>query len=239
MKTYIITLTYLDIPLLEYSLDRFYKTTELKDSEHILIDHLWPIDHWNHRRGILNLAEHYGCKVMTPYKNMGGHGGFNWTLQNLPLQEDDIIITYDGDSNPQTPGWDVAMRNLLSLDPSYAWVSLWIDTELNTKNWVRRPTRTCYHIVKPAQGIEMMNVTGWKYSFLKKVGLMKAAYQYYGQVESPMHQASEQLKLQWGYLRDYTEKPRPFDADARYQAWKAAHLSGAFKGNFDEYFKTL
>jgi hypothetical protein len=233
----VITLTYLDLPLLEFSLERFYATSSLYQKEHILIDHHWPLDYWNHRHGVLRLAEKYGCKVMSPYRNLGGHGGYNWAIKNLPIDPHDIVITYDGDSNPVSYGWDFALVSLLTHDPAYAAASLFIDAELSTQDWMRYTTRAGLDVMKPKVGIEMINVTAWRAQFIQQVQGIQGEHRFYGQIEAPMFELMKTHQKLHGYLADYKEVPRPFQPDARYQAWKDAHVRDYFRGNFDEWLR--
>lgn len=235
MKTWVITLTHLDLPILEKSLEAFKQTASMQRTTHILCDHHWPIDYWNHRRSILTLAEKHGCKVMAPFQNRGAHGGYNWVLNNIPIEDDDMVICFDGDSMPLNPGWDEAMRKVMEQDPEYGALFLSFNFEVNCKNWVLHTTRAGINIVKPQSGIEMINVSAWRYSFLKRVGLFQANYKYYGQVEGPMFEHLILQGLKWGYLDDYKEGHRPGETDPRYRQWKADHLTHKFSGNFEEW----
>lgn len=235
MKTWVVTLTHTDLSLLESSLKSFYETAT-GGYEHILLDHHWPIDYWAHRHAILRLAEKYGCKVMSNYENVGGHGGLNWVMRNLPLADDDLVMNFDGDSFPVNPGWDVAMTKAMS-DHRFGYVSLFIDVDLNCKHWPEEPSTSGIKMVRAGTGIEMINISMFRYSFLKEVGLLQAQYKYYGQVEAPMMALLQQRGLKHGYLADFKEVGRAYHPNQVYTDWKRDHVSGIFPGNFREYYE--
>lgn len=239
MNVWKITLAYLDAPLLEASLKAHHEMSSPElGVQKVLVDHCWPINPWNHRRSILDLAEGYGYAVIAPFQNMGAHGGFNWAFRNLPIADDDLVIGADGDSIPTTPGWEAAIVKAMQ-DPRFGALSLFLDVPgLLTQEWA--PIVTPFsdvQIVKPAHGgLEMFDVTIWRASFLKACGGILAGSKYYGFVEGPTMNAMKTACLMHGYTRDYKEILRPFDADPRYQKWKAAHVGG-YQGNFDQWLK--
>lgn len=235
MRVWAITLTHVDLPLLEYSLGKFYETINRSFlHKHVLVDHHWPLDYWNHRRSVLHLAEKYGCSVIAPYQNMGAHGGYNWAMSQIHgLVDDDLILGYDADSNPQVQDWNRAMVEVLE-DKQYAAVSLSINADLNTKSW-EDETVNGVIVKRPAHGcIEMFNVTMWRLKFLQSTQGLRANSIHYGLVEGPMFYAMREQGLKHGYLKNFHEDLKPFEPDARYQLWKNAHLCG-YKWNFDQY----
>ncbi len=233
MKLWVITLAHVDAPILESSLAAYYATADRIHHAHILLDHHWPINYWAHRKRILELGEQYDCKVMAPYENMGSHNGYNWTFGCLRIADEDYILTYDSDSMPVTKGWDSAMVKVLDTDPKFAAVSLSINADLACKNWAEEDVGGI--VVKhPAEGIEMINVTMWRFSFIKQVGGIGGS-NFYGYTEHAMFQPMAELGLKHGYLRDYSENPRPVEPHPVYLEWKREHVAFRFTGNFDAY----
>lgn len=235
MKVWMATMGYVPIEVLQNSLAQVY-ATRTTEHEHIVVDHHWPLDTFTHSGAILIGAQRYGYKIMRPYQNLGGHGGYNWLLQNIPIEDDDLFITVDGDSCPVARGWDKALVGAMELNPNYAAMSLMIDADLFTKNWLPMAAFD-FHVVRSEHGREMMNITAWRYSFLKAVGLFTAGGKYYGGLEIPMFDRMKELGLQHGYLADFKEIPSTVYGDKRYHDWKVAHITGRFPGNFDEYLK--
>jgi hypothetical protein len=236
MKVWVTTLAYLDLPVLEMALEQYAKTAVPVKGEYILLDHHWPLNYWKHRHRLLELAEKYNCRVMSPYENLGGHGGNNWLIQNLPVRNEDLIITYDADSNPQTVGWNAMLVKAME-DPSYAAISLTINADLLTKDWVTEETTSGVAVKRPRNGIEMMNITAFRASFLRLIGGFKGPRRFYGFVEGHLHQSMQAMGLKHGYLVDAYENLKPIEPHPQYQEWKRNHVTGTFPGNFDQWAK--
>lgn len=241
-KVWTITLAHCRPAVLEAGLERYYRTTQAMrsngyDVTHVIVDHLYPIDHWSTRRRILELAGNYGCHVIAPFKNMGGHGGFNWAMQQLPIAPEDSIIGIDPDSNPLTAGWDVAALQALEQDPTLGAVSLMHSAiALRPWNYERQPATGIY--LATLAGPEMFNVTVWKSAFLRDTGGLLALLPLYGHVEVAMQRAAASRGWRMAYLRDFQEGMNDVAHDPEYNAWKAAAVAGDNR-NFDEYFKAI
>lgn len=245
MKTWIVSPCYMRLSIIEKSLAAFYETVDEKwetPYEHILLDHHWPLDYWDHRHQILRLAHVYGCRVMSPYKNLGGHGGFNWVCSQLPLGDNDLVLGFDPDSFPATKGWNNAMIRALRDDAGYAGVSLWIEADLYTKKWKDLPSSSGLRVVAPAdRETEMINISIWRWSFLRRIQGYRSRNAFYGDVEVELTKSYKETGLRHGYLRDFKEVERltrlPDHGEPSYVEWKAAHVSGKFPGNYDAYLK--
>jgi len=101
MKLWTLTNAHVYSEVLKSSLTRYYLTAGAT-SEHVIIDHHWPMSYWQNRREILSIAERFRCRVISPYENMGGHGGYKWGLAQLPLKDEDVVIIFDGDASLAT-----------------------------------------------------------------------------------------------------------------------------------------
>lgn len=236
MKVWVTTLAYLDFPVLEVALDQYKKTAILEHSEHILVDHHWPINYWWFRHRLLDTAMYFKCKVVSPYENLGGHGGNNWLLKNLPMSDNDLMICYDADSNPQTIGWDAMLATAME-DKAYAAVSLTINADLLTKDWVHEVTSSGIEVKRPRHGIEMMNITGFRVGFLRAIGGFQSPRKFYGFVEGHLFKKMNEMGLKHGYLVDAFENLKQIEPHPQYQEWKRNHVMGTFPGNFDQWAK--
>lgn len=231
-RVWVVTLCHVDIHVLDASLNEFYATTKYDEFyTHILVDHHWPINTWQHRHDLLYLAERYRCKVMTPYENVGGAGGLNWAMQNLPWKEGDLLLGYDPDSFPKNKNWVTAMADVLK-DPKYGGISLKINADLFTKEWDREVVNYSHRVMRPAKGgIEMFNVSMWDMEVIDEIGGFHDI-KYYGGVETPLLSKFNRHGFKHGYLEDYTEDLRPVEPHPEYIKWKSAHVKGDFNGNF-------
>lgn len=235
MKIYLVTLCHNPIEQIEATLTNLHRTADGIWDEHILVDHHWPKDSWRHSERLLALAQVYGCKLMRPYKNLGGHGGYNWVLDQIGFTEEDFFLAFDGDSMPETNGWDSALARAM-MEPNTALVTLMPKEKENSHNWVSGNLSEP-RIVKPAGNrIEMFNVGLWQGKFLRNHGFGSTRTKFWGFVEHSMIPVIWSLGLQYWYLRDFKETLIPCP-DPDYRKWKELHASGDFPGNFDEFLK--
>lgn len=230
MKIWTITTCHTRKEVFTACLDKYYETAT-HETEHYILDHHYPVDYWQTRHAILDVAEKWKLKVVSNPKNVGGHEGYNWVFRQLPIGDDDFVIGFDSDSWPMHKGWDSAMIQALQKCPELSSVSLIIDSLVKNRQWTTVCTEP--NVVVPDH-IDMVNVSCWRASAVKKTAGMLGMARYYGGGEIMM----SGLGMKTGYLWDYREEFCPIPHDQRYNDWKMAHLRG-FPGNFDEYLKTL
>lgn len=227
------TLGHTDPATLRAALVRHRATTKLPTT-HILLDHHWPMNYWDTRREILEMAEEFGCKLMAPFENMGGHGGYNWLIKNLPLSLEDFVITYDSDCNPITEGWDVAMQTVLQHDPKVGYVSTIHEAIYPNRRWNKEDIGgvTC---AVPTE-FDMFNITMWRASFLIGTGGVKSdERKWYGYIEQGMAKRAKEYGLRHVYLHDFREHFPVVANPEIYNEWKRAHAFYGFAGNFSDY----
>ncbi len=232
MKLWMLTSCHVDAKILEFSMERLRATTKLP-FEHVFLDHHWPEDYWQTRHKVLEVAEKYNCRVMSNYQNLGGHQGYNWSLGQLPLQNNDLIVTYDPDSNPITEGWLEAMVEAMEADKNLAYLSLLPNVIHKNRIWNPETIsgtgiKICYNV------LDMVNVTIWRMSFLTKTkGILGNSW--YGHIESQMAQQARYLSLKHAFLYDYREDECPIPHTEKYVQWKKDVAFGGCNQNFAEY----
>jgi hypothetical protein len=174
--------------------------------------------------------------VIQVEKNIGGHGGFNLGVEYLAnkyaLKDNDLILGYDPDSNPITGGWLRAMQKVMDNDVRINNCSLAIKSIMGNRKWKLTDIAGVRYATSPVP--EMMNVTIFRYGYLKRIGQFKGTG-FYGGVETANWTSDDTQ----GYLYDYQEDFCPIPHDPRYNDWKKIHCTGEYKGNFDEYVKFL
>lgn len=229
-KLYAITLGYLFPEILAHTLIKGWRTAGFVPDRWIVVDHHWPIQPIATSIAVNGLARTIGAEVMRPEKNLGGHGGLNWVLQQIKPQPEDFILTYDGDSNPITQGWLLEMQRALDLYPELTSVSLMHEHILERGWQINAPTDGRPKLARIP--LEMFNVTLWRGSTL--AGGLKglAASPYYGSVETAMNQ-----QLNHAYLWDYREGGNPIPHHPLYTEWKFQHAIKGDQRNFDEYYR--
>lgn len=239
MKVYTITLGFVPARIWERSLDAYLSLrnpTIVYD--HYFVDQHYPLGGTENRRELWRICCERGVNVLDPGRNLGLHGGFNWALARLPCGPEDIIIGYDPDSNPISPGFDGALIHALQLDPRLAWTSLMsgrAEPELRERGYTHRRVGhlDLWITHKPV----VNSIVAWKYSFLKAVGGLSEPNQWYGGLEADMFSRMKSLGLEWGFLTGWHENDdlrNLQDKEYLWWKWKFAHLR-EWTGDFKSY----
>jgi GT2 family glycosyltransferase len=237
MSLFMIVVCHMQPSTIAHSLMKFLMTSGVQPQSFnriIMVDHHWPIEHDLTSNLVHRASSLLDAEVISPPKNLGGHGGFNFALQALlPLADNDLVLGYDPDSNPITPNWLQAMRDVLEKDPSLAFLSL---THTGFKDKTDKRTEfIAGHRVSFFDRPEMFNVTLWRGSFIKS-GLT-SDNSFYGQVETPAYNRVKSMGLRHGYMEDCIEAENPILHPDIYREWKGFHAGKSYLGNFDQYCK--
>jgi GT2 family glycosyltransferase len=237
---YAITLCFNRPDIIRESLEAFYRTknpsTQIK---HILVDQHYPLpDKKSVHFQIYRMAQEFGCVYLNPGRNLGLHKGFNWACKEMKMTADDIVIGYDGDSNPISPGWDMALVTALS-NPDIAWSSL-----MNPRSKKELLERGYDEItvgghlkVWITKNAVVNSVCAWRYSFLQASGGLQEPSEYYGHLESTMWQYLIKQKKKWAFTPGWEEndyKRNQADWQFTHYKWCYAHLK-SWTGDFDSY----
>lgn len=233
MSIYAVTVSHCNPEMLAHGLIKARQTMRcfLDVSRWVIVDHHWPIKKYLTSTCVGKLAALVDGEVIRPDKNLGGVGGANLAFDYLELKDDDLVIGYDPDSNPVTPGWDDALIQVMVNDRSLPYLSLMHKHVLNNRKWQIRDVNG-YRVASDTAP-EMFNITIWRGSTIKN-GL-PGAHLMWGGLESFLW---SQGKM-GAYLIDYLEDVPPLHHPQEYNDWKQHHHSGRFKGNFNEYIEML
>lgn len=242
-KVFTISMCHNDPAIIEESIAQYYATKHPSvQTEHVLVDAHWPIDYPNFRKRIEALAQRFGCRLEDPGKNLGLHGNFNYAWNRMAIPDNAMVIGYDPDSWPVTPGWDLAMCEAFVGGANIGWLSLWhqhAERELFTEG-----RRKAEGVVKGVRLVYLKfpclnSVCGFRQSFLRKAGGLFEQNPYYGGLECDLWPQLQSQGLEWVFLRDYQEAPH-FEGrqDPRYRDWKYAttHLKQK-QVSFEEWVK--
>lgn len=243
MNVYAITLCFNNPAVVAASLDRFYQTRnpDLILKQHLLIDQHYPLPSKDEtRRAVQAVADRHGCRVLRPERNLGLHDGWNWACSHLDLQDDDILIGYDPDSWPLTPGWDMALVTALSKDRRAGWASLTnvrSRRELEQKSCFEERVTDGYLRVWSTRLPVVNSVCAWKWGFLRKCGGLWEPKAYYGHLETWLFDRLKEQALDWVFLVDWTEDDTLRGrTDLEYIRWKWAHSHlGTWPGDFESF----
>jgi hypothetical protein len=236
MKVYMITVCHMLPEIISYSLIRAIRTMGRFPDHWVLIDNCWPIEKEMTSFCVKRAAQMVGADLVVMSKNVGGHGGFNvgidYFKNKYQIEDEDLILLYDPDSNPLTYNWLNVMAEVMDGKKNINNLSLLHPDIMPKRKWNIEIINR--HKFATSAMPEMYNVTCFRYSFLKKLGEFKGNG-FYGGVETLNFSG---LSNQ-GYLYDYLEYFCPIPHDPLYNKWKSAHASGQFKGNFDAYYELM
>lgn len=241
MKVWTISLGYVPARIWEKSLQEYIALKNpAVDYTHIFIDQHYPMGGEENRRQLWDICRRHGVWVLDPGRNLGLHGGFNFALDHINLKDDDIVIGYDPDSKPISPGFDGALVDALRFDDKLAWTSLMsyrVIPELKERGYTERKVR---HIdVWVTHRAVVNSVCAWKASFLRSVGGLIEHKHWYGHLEAPMFDRIKSKGLEWGFLPGWheTDELRSMQ-DPEFFRWKwyYSHCH-AIDYDFTEYVK--
>lgn len=208
---------------------------------HYLVDQHYPIDKKKNRERIRAICEPYGVEVLDPGKNLGLHEGFNWALQQINPPKGSIIIAYDPDVNPLTPGWDMALVRAIRGDPQgrVVWSSLLhaaAAREIEERGYDKRFADGYIEIWTTRMSI-MNSICAWSFDWLRSVGFLKEPRAFYGHLEAEMF--GRLGRNQWAFLPGWTEdETLRTQQDEKYMMYKWAHAHlKSWDGDFESWLK--
>lgn len=244
MKTYLAIASFCNAELLCIGLERAVQTRGL-NSEIWVYEDFWPLHRECNQRILQACQKRHGFKLIQSDRNRGLHHGLNYLTSQMPLEEDDILITIAPDSYMVKDSWDWAMQDVLLHDPEIAYVGLTSFVTGRTPNveWDKRETEGGVKYEIPSIAVQS-HATAWKWSFLKQVGGFDEPTNYYGHLEGVMHRKAQLIGMKQAYLPDFQEDfpegvSRLYSYEPEiYKEWKFEHAQTfSFPGNFEEYLK--
>lgn len=189
---------------------------------------------------IHEFAADYLFSYLDPGRDLGLHMGLNWVLLKIGPKPGDVIITYDPDSQPETPGFDHALAETVQSGEYEIASSFTIhsEREFQERGYLEKTCRG-RRVFIPNTGM-MIGNTAWSCDFLKRVGGFKEPNAYYGGIEAAMTQELRKTGGQWAFLPDVKEGwlDRSYH-DTEYTNWKVDHAAQKFKGSFADYLSKL
>lgn len=244
MRVIAVTLCYNKPEIIELSVKRFHETKHGGlPLVHLLVDQHYPLpDKAATSEEIKRIARENGCEYMNPGKNLGLHHGLNWALQTYGMQDDDIVIGYDGDSYPIESGWDCALVTAMINDPRAVWASLYgknTPGELGQRGYTKRMSG---HIeVHETHTPAVNSICAWKGWWIKKAGWFNEPRPMYGGLEVCLWPQVKRYGYAWVYLPGWTEDERlKFDPgeDYKYKIWKWKHAHERLDLDFESWLNT-
>ena len=205
---------------------------------HIYVDNHYPLNIEQNRAEIKRICQDNDVIILNPGRNLGLHDGFNYALKYCDIKPYDIIIGYDGDSNPISYGFDGALVHALEFDHSLGWVSLMsprAKPEILSRGYTAKQVR---HLELWLTHKAVVNsVCAFRGEFLLKTGGLKEENAIYGGLEAVMFPKLREMGLHWGFLTGWHEDDLYRDMQDKeylWWKWKYAHLK-EFSGDFASY----
>lgn len=241
MKVFTISMAYNDADIIEESIAQYYATKDPSvETEHILLDQHWPINHAEVKERLVALADRFSLRYIDAGKNLGLERGFNFALSQMNIPDNAGVIGFDPDCWPVTKGWDMAMCKVFTADPKSNWLSLWQD---HARRELYDEGRSAgernlggIHVVE-ARVPCLNSICMWRMGWLRTMGGIKDGSLYYGGLEMRMWDDLCKSGGKWYFLKDYVEESHFHGrVDSRYVQWKWAHAhTKTFAGDFSSY----
>lgn len=242
MKVWTITLCFTDPDIIHDSLAQYRATASPQvETVHVLVNQHWPIGKETNAAELEKIARKFGCLLLDPGRNLGLHDGFNWAWRKQNIPDNAMVIGYDPDSWPVTPGWDQAMCDVFVSDPSVAWLSLW---HIHAEREVIEDRRGGAievlggHRVVPLKRPAINSICGFRQGWLRQVGGLWEGNAFYGGLEVGMWEKLGQNR--WVFLRDFREANELYDRmNPLYKEYKWKHAqTREWPGDFESFLKS-
>ncbi len=242
MAVITISLGFVPARILAPSLDAYRATRNPALSyRHYLLDQHYPVDKEANRIAIREICRREGVEVLDAGRNLGLHLGFNEAMRMIAPAPDDIVIAYDPDSTPTTPGWDMALVRAILGDPwqKIVWASLMnprSEADLHARGFTKSASDGFIETWKTHAAVTN-SICAWRAGWLQKVGGLSEPNAWYGHLESSMWAKLQATQSDWAFLPGWREVDSLRDLhDRSYVVWKwvTAHL-GSYTGDFESW----
>lgn len=245
MAVHAITLAFCNPKILTKSIDAFYATRnrDLLLASHVIVDQHYPLRRDELKQAMAGLPD--ACTILDPGRNLGLHGGFNWALQQIKPDRNDIIIGYDGDSLPLTQGWDMALVRAIEARRSdghgeVVWSTLGNPRTLSDlySRGFDPVTADGYLRIFLTRTAITNSVCAWRYGWLEDVGFLDEPRAFYGHLEAAMF-GKLRLGKKWAVLPDWVESDELRDLhDREYVIYKWRHShTNDWPGDFESFVR--
>lgn len=235
MRIYTITMGFVPNRIWKQSVESYYRHAQRK-TEHIFVDQHYPLNENENRRALWQTCCDHGISVIDPGRNLGGVNGFNYAIDRINPNPEDVIIGYDPDSFAISPGWDGALVDAIALDPKINWTSLMSDRakpELQSRGYDKRFV-SHIEVWKTRQPV-VNSVCAFRAGWLKSIGGLGQNSAWYGGLETKMF---ESLRGgEWCFVPGWFESDEirnQQDREYLWWKWMHAHLH-EWPGDFKSY----
>lgn len=227
-KIYMVSTAFAPARVVTESMKQLYRTAGTSEFEHHILMQHYPLSKDLNDKLLTTIFNYYNCKIHDLGSNVGLSAGYNYLINQLNLQDDDIVIGADLDTYPITDGWMDAIVKVMKADSNIAYCSLQnqhSEKELNDRGYsIHTVANTvCYEGHTPV----VQSIIGWSPKVLKQFNGIQEQRKMYGGSEVTMWPKLQAAGYKWYYLPQYKEVFHPLcQGDRCYIVWKwsYAHL---------------
>ncbi len=241
-KTYVLTMAYSNPDVWHAGMASLQRTTTRIDYQHVLLDQHYPLRHDELAAELSRMKREDGATLLDAGRNLGLHEGLNYMLKEIgPLGDDDIVVGFDADEDPQQVGWMNAMLRVFAADPKCGWLSLMSPPARKYMIEHGCTLREVGGETVQVPGYSLINtLCAWRGSAIKAMGSFTEPHIYYGGFEGHMMPKCMDAGFWIGWMSDYTVNPHHGIADPEYQKYKRAHVGfdlPEFPGSFEDWLR--
>lgn len=229
----VFTLLYNNFNVIDYSL------TKLRITSHLNLNIVALDNHFPNLTADAKkiLCDKFDIELYDKGENLGLSGGYNFLISEKKSLSHAIL--YDCDSNPETNGWDNAIKTAFE-DNRLAYTSLTFDVcerEFKERGFNEWQTISGINMVTPNQAC-VQSVGGVDLEYLRFIGGLQEPKKYYGGLEGKMFNYwNDNHRL--GYLKDFREGKEGANklVDNDYIQYKYKYAHQGYDGSYDDYLK--
>lgn len=218
---HVITLGFTPSRIWAKSCAAFYqlKNPEL-EVKHWFLDQKYPINEEQNSKENLEINAKHNIITHSFGQNVGAREGFNRLLALINPSAEDIVVGYDPDSLPISPGFLGALCVPLWADKSIVWTSL-------NSRWSTDQLTPDRRVEFSVAGVElwqtryavMNSICAWNAEWLKSIGGIVQHHQYYGGLE--VHMFEKLGGRKWCFTKGfYEDSVLRNQQDRAYAVWK-------------------
>ncbi len=242
-KTYVLSMVYCNTDVFRAGMASFRRTVAPGSfTEHILLDQHYPIRHRETQDAISDYVDtaKYSVRVLDAGKNLGLHRGLDYMLSQLQLEPDDVIVAFDCDEDPYSPGWLEAMQRVMAADPKCGWISMMgPPIRAHLDQHAIPVTKVGGEDLRIPGGALMNVLCAWRAGAIAAAGgKFTEPFEYYGGLELHMQPRFQEAGYWVGWLNDWYTAPHHGLHDPEYTQYKRRHVGfeePQFGGSFDEF----
>lgn len=248
MAVKILTLGFVSAGTFESTMKHLYEGNFLeKPRDHYFLYQHYPLKKEETKQRQLRVCEKYNIHWYDAGYDRGLHKGMNYLFELVNPDDDDVIIGFDPDEWPISPGFDQAFEDALNdpVHPNFGFASM-LNNYLQATNCILiggRRVEIC------PIGIIPMTISAFKAGWFRQIGGWQQPTNYYGHLEHHIVAKIRETGKLCGILGDFMGINKPNDLrlktplvdyvheDSIYRQYKDTQAKFIFTGSFEEFLR--